>query len=58
MEQGMGLLFIYFIFSVIIFNEMYKENKKLKEDKEELLNINKNLQYDIEDLMERFVPKD
>ena len=58
MEQGIGLLFIYFIFSVIIFNEMYKENKKLKEDKEELLNINKNLQYDIEDLMERFVPKD
>ena len=43
---------------MIIFNEMYKENKKLKEDKEELLNINKNLQYDIEDLMERFVPKD
>ncbi|MDC0942848.1 hypothetical protein OAS63_06315 [Gammaproteobacteria bacterium] len=58
MEQGIGLLFIYFIFSVIIFNEMYKENKKLREDKEELLNINKNLQYDIEDLMERFVPKD
>ena len=58
MEQGIGLLFIYFIFSVIIFNQMYKENKKLREDKEELLNINKNLQYDIEDLMERFVPKD
>ena len=39
MEQGMGLLFIYFIFFAIIFNEMYKENKKLREDKEEPIEL-------------------
>ena len=49
--------FIYFFLSVIIFHQMFMENKRLAQDKEELIKEIQSLRYEVEDLMERFVPK-
>ena len=49
--------FIYFLLSVIIFHQMFKENQRLAKDKEELIKEIQSLRYEVEDLMERFVPK-
>jgi len=36
---------------------MFMENKRLAKDKEELIKEIQSLKYEVEDLMERFVPK-
>jgi len=36
---------------------MFKENQRLAQDKEELIKEIQSLRYEVEDLMERFVPK-
>ena len=52
-----GLILIYVFFSLLIFNEMYKEGKRLKKDNEELIKEVETLKWQVEDLMENFVPK-
>tara|TARA_B100000767_G_C19694661_1_gene505572 strand:- start:335 stop:511 length:177 start_codon:yes stop_codon:yes gene_type:complete len=46
MEPLSALLLIYFFFSVVIYNQMYKDTKRLEEDNRELKIRNKILQYD------------
>ena len=57
LDTQITLGFIYFFFSIIIFHQMFKENQRLAQDKEELIKEIQSLRYEVEDLMERFVPK-